>query len=104
MAKRPDPLKHLPPDKVVIALLRLKDLPVNPKVKRVLAGMIEVAAAADPVEESLARVTSDRRANMTSTGQAVNSTFTAIHQRGRQGLQAMSDEEFDRLIEEANRE
>lgn len=99
--RKGNPLQHLPPEKIILAMYRLRDLEVSPRIKAILGGIIETAAAPDPTAAALDRVDKGRKSNMTATETSIGAAFNTIASRGKKQLRAMSDEEFNQLIEES---
>lgn len=87
---------------MAIAEINRSSLPLA--AQRQLIAMLQ--AAANPNAESAAEVIKtldpERRANVEATIRQLAQNRRAITRRGRAGLRAMSDDEWQRLVDEAD--
>lgn len=100
--------RHIPaltPDSLTVALQKLQASKLPPAAKKHLAAML--VAAANPNAESsqavMATLPGERKANAQKTARVIHETATHVALRGRQKLLGMSDNEWQKLVDEANK-
>lgn len=99
--------KHIPalsPEKLQIALQQLDALKISPAAKRQLKLMIQTAANPDndKVEAIIKTLPKDRQQQIQAIMVDLTRRTTSITNRATQALTAIPDDEWDRLVEEAN--
>jgi len=93
------PVPKLPPDRLLAASRALRRLPLDSDVAReTMAILIE---AATPDRHGTSRVEGEHGENIRATERLVRSHTSAALRRAAEGLRAMSDAEWDALVEEA---
>ena len=93
------PVPKLPSDRLLAAARLLPKLPIDDAVTReIMATLIE---AATPDRHSPDRVEGEHGENIRATERLVRSHTGATLRRAAEGLRAMSDAEWDALVEEA---
>jgi DNA-binding transcriptional regulator/RsmH inhibitor MraZ len=109
MATTPKKRKHIPAlgaEHLAFVLETLHALPVEPAIQRQIEAMM--VAAANPNAERpdvvVASLDEARRTNCEQTIRQVAGIQRGVLSRGKQGLRDISDEEWDRLVAEANDE
>lgn len=101
--------KHIPalkPLELEAALARLNKTKLSPRGKQLIAQML--TAAANPNSEAPAVVIQtlppERQANIEQTQVAIGGVMLGTLRRGGAALTAISDTEWDQLVEEAARQ
>jgi hypothetical protein len=109
MATTPKKRKHIPAlgaDYLAFVLEALHALPVEPAIQQQVEAMM--VAAADPNAERpevvVASLDEARRLHCQRTMQTLGQMQRGVLSRGKQGLRDISDEDWDRLVAEANDE
>lgn len=99
MAKR----THVPAlnkDKLALALQHMDQTRIAPASKELLKNIIR--AAANPKAESadavILTMPTERRQNVTATQKTVSRHVSGVTSRGKAALDALSDSEWDRLV------
>ena len=94
----------LPPDSLIVSLDKLSKLPIDPASKRVLSDILRSASnpANERIDVVVRTLPPDRRKNVERTSRKLAAVTRGITQRGRAGLEDMSDGEFQKLIDESN--
>lgn len=87
-------------DDLIGALSALDRLPVSGRARRYLGNML--IEASTPDRHNPARLEPTHRENVKTTVERLTEHTMSVVQRGSAALLAMSDEEWDRLVEEAN--
>jgi hypothetical protein len=108
MAKRKKGKRtHIPalsPEEIQVAMQKLQATRIPPAAKKQLAAMIQ--AAANPNSETpeavIKTLPEKRRAQIKELTTDINQHTAGVLQRAGDALEAMSDAEWDRLVEEAN--
>lgn len=99
-----DHLPALTPEALELVRYQLANLNVSDAAKRQLMAML--LAAADPDAESLENVIAalpdERRAEVDAATGALKATFTDIEARGSAALLALSDDDWNALIDEGD--
>lgn len=99
-------MPSLPPNDLVVALQNLEALKIPKASKVALADILK--AAANPHAEDITVIVNAldpaRKKMVKKTAKDVSAITKDIMARGRAALEAMSDEEWDRLVDEANNE
>lgn len=102
--KRRDHIPALSEDGLKLAIQEIEALKISRTAKNQLIEMLK--AAANPASESIdvvvATLDLQRRKDVEDTATSLNKNMAGAAKRGKQGLQAMSDEEFQQLVDEAN--
>lgn len=99
--------KHIPPlnpAELAQALQRLQDARLPPAAKRQLEAMMRAAAnpANESVEVVIKTMPRGRREQIQSTTADLNKSVKAVTGRAKKALLEMPDDEWERLVEEAN--
>lgn len=93
------PVPKLPPDKLLAAAGALRSAPLDSGVAReVMAILLE---AATPDRHRLERVEGERGENMRQTAERVTTHTSRVLRRAAEGLRAIPDDEWRRLVDEA---
>lgn len=103
MKRRSGHLPQLSPLELEAALARLEAAPdISPEGKRIVRQMLEAAANpnAERADVVIATLDDERRAGIEATMQAVSAVFNSVTARGRAALEAMSDDEWNALMDE----
>jgi CHASE3 domain sensor protein len=107
--KRPSPnhIPALPPERLENAISQLQSLPaIDPVTKEQIEQMLR--AAANPESQSLDAIIptleQERQDNISETVKTLTRLETGVLRRARQGLQSLTDEEWNALVDAANDE
>jgi len=96
------PVPKLPPDKLLAAARALRSAPLDSGVAReVMAILLE---AATPDRHRLDRVTGAHGENMRQTAGKVTRHTSRVLRRADEGLRAIPDDEWRRLVDDADEE
>jgi hypothetical protein len=103
------PLSHVPAlDNLQLeaALLRLQDVPISKDARNTLADILKAAANPDSerIDVVIKTLPPERRRNVDRTAARVSKVTKGVTARARAGLQDMSEEAWNRLVDEANDE
>lgn len=103
-SKKRDHIPALSEDGLKLAIQQLEALNISKAAKQQLIAMLQ--AASNPASESVDVVINtldiERRKDVQGTASALQQRMAGVATRGRQALEAMSEDEFNRLVEEAN--
>lgn len=104
----PTKRKHIPaldPAKLTLALQQLEALKVSKAAKQQIADMLQAAANPDSEHPTVVMATlpGERKHNVQQTAQALKQVTSSVTRRGKQALIEMSDEEWQKLVDEANK-
>jgi hypothetical protein len=109
MALKPPPKNHkhvpqLSPEKLQSALDRLQAASISSEGKREISQILQ--AAANPVSQSpenqIRQMEPERQEVIKKATKKLATLNASLEKRGRDGLMAMSEAEFRRLVDEAN--
>lgn len=102
--KRREHIPALTPEQMQIALQKLQDARIPPAAKKQLQAMLE--AASNPDSETTAAIiktlSKDRQELVKEMADALTLQTTMVVRRAGQGLDAISDDEWNKLVNEAN--
>lgn len=112
MAKKRSPKKkrdHLPAlNELELqgALAQLRSLTLSEEGKAAIEAMLRAAANpnAERIDVVIASLEQERRQNVEGTTQAINRVTGSVTSRARRALLEISGAEWNRLVEEANKE
>lgn len=106
-SKRKSKRKHVPKlDKLQLeaALARLKESGASPAAIRQVEETLKAAANPDSekVDVIISTLDKSRQKMIAKTAKQVGAITDSVMRRGRAALEAMSDEEWEKLVDEAN--
>lgn len=104
---KPNPRKHIPaltPEQMQAAFQKLQDTRLPLAAKKQLQRMLEAAANpnGETVETIIRTLATDRRQLVNDMAAAFTRQSSMVTKRAGQGLDAIPDDEWDRLVNEAN--
>lgn len=102
--KNREHIPQLDPLQLEAALARLAATSISPEGKRQIRRMLEAAANpnAEAPEVVIETLPVERRVDIRQTMTQVGGTLLTVSRRGGQKLLALSDEEWDRLVNDAD--
>jgi hypothetical protein len=100
---------HVPalsPDSLKVTLDRLNSLQVSADVRHTIADILKAASNPDneKIDVIIKTLAPERLKRVEKTAKQVRETTREITTRGRAGLLAMSDSEWDEMVRKANSE
>lgn len=86
------------------ALARLETLKISPKAKKQLASMLRSSSneASGQIDVVIASLERERQQAVAEAAKAVTAVTNSVLGRAANGLQAMSESEWTKLVEQAN--
>lgn len=92
---------QLPKDSLALALQKLESVPITASAKRALGDILRAAANpnAEKIDVVVGSLDEPRKKLVTKTAKAVREVTQDVTARGRVGLEALSDAEWNALIE-----
>jgi hypothetical protein len=93
----------LPPEKLTIAMQRLKDLPVHDTIKDSIGAVLRAAANphAESIDVIIKTLDKPRRKMIDKTAKGLRELQAERMARGKARLEAMSDEEWQKLVDDS---
>jgi hypothetical protein len=90
----------LPPEKLTIALQRLKDLPVHNSVKDSIGEVLRAAANphAESIDVIIKTLDKPRRKMIEKTAKGLRELQAEVMAKGKEKIHGLSDDEWERLV------